>query len=130
MQAAKAGLSVRPLIVTLIGYLVIIDSSLNSLGWAMDLLANHSLINRVLTPEWGAVFDGGYFWHYNELMVGPYAVGVPVHRVKKPGDLADSGLFLSSSRSRHRTVADEALGAAVADRNLLDGADRVDRLQP
>ena len=41
MQAAKAGLSVRPLIITLIGYLVIIDSSLNSLGWAMDLFANH-----------------------------------------------------------------------------------------
>ena len=40
--AAKAGLSVRPMIVTLIGYLVIIDSSLNSLGWAMDLFANHS----------------------------------------------------------------------------------------
>lgn len=75
MKAAREGLSVRPLIVTLIGYLVIIDSSLNSLGWAMDLFANHSLINRVLTAGWGAVFDGGYFWHYNELMVGPYTVG-------------------------------------------------------
>src|SRR3546814_3359912 len=32
MAAAKAGLSVRPLMVTLIGYLVIIDSALNSIG--------------------------------------------------------------------------------------------------
>jgi hypothetical protein len=75
MLAAKAGLSVRPLIVTLIGYLVIIDSSLNSLGWAMDLFANHSVINRVLTAGWGAVFDGGYFWQS----------AVPVRLVKKAG---------------------------------------------
>ena len=61
---------VRPVIVTLIGYLVIIDSALNSLGWMMDLVANHTLINRILTAGWGAVFDGGYFWHYNELWVG------------------------------------------------------------
>lgn len=68
--AARAGLSVRPLIVTLIGYLVIIDSTLNSMGWAMDLFANHSFINRLITAGWGALFDGGYFWHYNELYVG------------------------------------------------------------
>ena len=74
-MAAQQGLSVRPMIVTLIGYLVIIDSSLNSLGWSMDLLANHSLINRVLTSGWGAVFDGGYFWHYNELMLGDTPIG-------------------------------------------------------
>ena len=70
IKAAKEGLSVRPVIVTLIGYLVIIDSSLNSLGWMMDLVANHTLVNRILTAGWGAVFDGGYFWHYNELSVG------------------------------------------------------------
>ena len=69
-QAANAGLSVRPLIVTLIGYLVIIDSALNSIGWSMDLVANHTLINRIITAGWGALFDGGYFWHYNELWVG------------------------------------------------------------
>jgi hypothetical protein len=61
---------VRPVIVTLIGYLVIIDSTLNSAGWMMDLVANHTLINRIITAGWGAVFDGGYFWHYNELTVG------------------------------------------------------------
>jgi len=70
IKAAREGLSVRPVIVTLIGYLVIIDSALNSLGWMMDLVANHTLVNRILTAGWGAVFDGGYFWHYNELWVG------------------------------------------------------------
>jgi hypothetical protein len=43
---------------------------LNSLGWALDLVANHTLINRVLMVGWGAMFDAGYFWHYNELWVG------------------------------------------------------------
>ena len=69
-QALRAGLSVRPMIVTLIGYLVLIDGMLNSLGWALDLLANHTLINRVLMVGWGNMFDAGYFWHYNELWVG------------------------------------------------------------
>ena len=51
-QALRAGLSVRPMIVTLIGYLVLIDG------------------NRVLMVGWGNMFDAGYFWHYNELWVG------------------------------------------------------------
>ena len=58
------------MIVTLIGYLVLIDGMLNSLGWALDLVANHTLINRVLMVGWGAMFDAGYFWHYNEAWVG------------------------------------------------------------
>ena len=47
VKAQKAGLSVRPMIVTLIGYLVIVDAALNSFGWALDMVANHTLINRV-----------------------------------------------------------------------------------
>ena len=58
------------MIVTLIGYLVLIDGMLNSLGWALDLVANHTLINRVLMVGWGNMFDAGYFWHYNELWIG------------------------------------------------------------
>ena len=69
-KATREGLSVRPIICTLIGYLVIMDSALNSMGWAMDLLANHSLINRLVTSSWGALFDGGYYWHYNEIGIG------------------------------------------------------------
>jgi hypothetical protein len=70
VQAQRAGLSVRPVIVTLVGYLVIIDSALNSFGWALDLIAHHTLINRVILTAWGNMFDAGYFWHYNELWIG------------------------------------------------------------
>jgi hypothetical protein len=69
-RAQHAGLSVRPLIVTLIGYLVILDAGLNSLGWALDLIASHTLVARVVLTAWGNFFDAGYFWHYNELWIG------------------------------------------------------------
>jgi hypothetical protein len=69
-RATIAGLSVRPMIVTLIGYLVIIDAAINTVGWALDLIANHSLLARVLLNGWGNMFDAGYFWHYNELWLG------------------------------------------------------------
>lgn len=70
MNAAKAGYSVRPRIVTLIGYLVFIDAALNSFGWALDLVANHTLLARIFLQSWGNLFDAGYYWHYNELAVG------------------------------------------------------------
>jgi hypothetical protein len=69
-KAQRQSLSVRPTIVTTIGYLVFIDGALNSLGWALDLIANHTLLARVFMMSWGNMFDGGYFWHYNELWVG------------------------------------------------------------
>ncbi len=65
-QAARAGLSMRPMIVTLIGYLVLIDGMLIQPGLGTGLVANHTLINRVLMVGWGDMFDAGYFWHYNE----------------------------------------------------------------
>ena len=69
-QAQRNGLSVRPMMVTLIGYLVIIDAAINTVGWALDLVGNHTLLARVLLNGWGNMFDAGYFWHYNELWVG------------------------------------------------------------
>jgi hypothetical protein len=69
-RAQREGLSVRPMIVTLIGYLVIIDAAINTVGWALDVMANHSLLARVLLNGWGYFFDAGYFWHYNELFIG------------------------------------------------------------
>ena len=69
-RAKHAGLSIRPTIVTLIGYLVIIDCALNSFGWALDMIANHALLSRVFLMAWGNMFDAGYFWHYNELWIG------------------------------------------------------------
>lgn len=70
VRAQKAGLSVRPIIVTLIGYLVIIDAALNSFGWSLDMIANHTLLARVFLQGWGNLFDAGYYWHYNELWIG------------------------------------------------------------
>ncbi len=69
-KAQREGLSLRPVICTLLGYLVIIDSAINSMGWALDLLANHSLTNRLVVATWGALFDAGYYWHYNEMFLG------------------------------------------------------------
>ncbi|MEB3062882.1 hypothetical protein [[Mycobacterium] zoologicum] len=68
--AQRDGLAVRPMLVTLLGYLVIIDAAINAMGWALDLVAHHTLLARVLLNGWGAMFDAGYFWHYNELWVG------------------------------------------------------------
>jgi hypothetical protein len=69
-RAQRDGLSVRPMLVTLLGYLVIIDAAINTVGWALDLVANHTILARVLLNGWGNMFDAGYFWHYNELWVG------------------------------------------------------------
>src|SRR3546814_17048056 len=55
--------------VTLIGYLVGLDAALNTLGWALDFIGNHTLLARVFLMAWGNMFDGGYFWHYNELCI-------------------------------------------------------------
>lgn len=69
-KSLKEGLSVRPIIVTLIGYMVLLDGALNTFGWAVDLFANHTYVSRIFLPTWGNMFDAGYFWHYNELAVG------------------------------------------------------------
>ncbi|OCB14570.1 hypothetical protein A5717_10585 [Mycolicibacterium porcinum] len=68
--ASQAGLSVRPIMVTLIGYLVILDAGLNTQGWILDMVGNHTLVYRVLYTGWGNLFDMGYFWHYNQLWIG------------------------------------------------------------
>ena len=125
VKAQRAGLSVRPIIVTLIGYLVIIDSALNSFGWALDMIANHTLIDRVVLTAWGNMFDAGYFWHYNELWIGGASA---------PGEKAWE-IALSSDRVPHapgrrdRLPADEALGPPVADRHLLVRRAHLDRLR-
>src|SRR5690348_6918082 len=69
-KAQRDGLTVRPMLVTLIGYLVIIDAAINTVGWALDLVASHTILARILLNGWGAMFDAGYFWHYNELWIG------------------------------------------------------------
>ncbi|NUU25362.1 MAG: hypothetical protein HOV68_28235 [Streptomycetaceae bacterium] len=69
-KAQKSGLTVRPLIVTLIGYMIFLDAALNCFGWALDLFANQSVLYQTFMTSWGKFFDAGYFWHYNELGIG------------------------------------------------------------
>ena len=69
-KASREGLSVRPMIVTLIGYMVFLDAALNCFGWALDLVANQSLLYRAFITAWGNFFDAGYYWHYNGLGIG------------------------------------------------------------
>ncbi|CQD16873.1 hypothetical protein BN970_03621 [Mycolicibacterium conceptionense] len=69
-KAQRDGLAVRPMLVTLLGYLVIIDAAINTVGWALDTMASHTILARILLNGWGAMFDAGYFWHYNELWIG------------------------------------------------------------
>lgn len=69
-KAQAAGFSVRPMMVTLIGYVIILDAAINSIGWGLDVFANHALITRTIFTAWGNLMDGGYFWHYNELWIG------------------------------------------------------------
>jgi hypothetical protein len=77
-NAARSGLSVRPMMVTLIGYVIILDAAINSIGWGLDIFANHALITRTIFTAWGNLMDGGYFWHYNELWMG--GAGAPGER--------------------------------------------------
>ncbi|MGY4649472.1 hypothetical protein ACVWWN_003268 [Mycobacterium sp. URHB0021] len=69
-RAPGDGLSVRPMLVTLLGYLVIIDAAINTVCWALDLMANHTMPARVLLNGWGNMFDAGVFWHHDELWLG------------------------------------------------------------
>ncbi len=122
-KAQREGLSVRPMIVTLIGYLVIIDAAINTVGWALDLIANHSLLARVLLNGWGTMFDAGYFWHYNELL-GRRRIRA---RREGHGSRHDPHRLHDAHRCRHRLPADEAVGSAVDDHHLLDGCRHLDR---
>ncbi|MGB3674214.1 MAG: hypothetical protein WA988_07240 [Candidatus Nanopelagicales bacterium] len=69
-KAQQDGLTVRPMLVTILGYAVVIDAAINAVGWALDLIGHHTLLARVLLNGWGNMFDAGYFWHFNEMWVG------------------------------------------------------------
>ena len=56
-KAQREGLTVRPMLVTLLGYLVIIDAAINTVGWALDLFANHTILARILLNGWGAMLS-------------------------------------------------------------------------
>ena len=56
-KAEREGLPVRPALMTFIGYLVLVDGAMNTLGGMIDALANHSLIVRTFIMGTGLVFD-------------------------------------------------------------------------
>ena len=123
-QALRAGLSVRPMIVTLIGYLVLIDGMLNSLGWALDLVANHT------SDQPGA--DGRLGQHVRRglLLALQRAVGRRRGGARRKGLCrgVDPDGVLDAGRRGDRVFADEAVGAPVAGRHLLDGRGDLVRL--
>jgi hypothetical protein len=69
-DAHKRGLTMRPMIVTLIGYMVFIDAALNTFGWITDIFASESLLFHTYIMEWGNFFDAGYYWHFNQIGIG------------------------------------------------------------
>ena len=69
-EGEREGLPVRPALMTFVGYLVLVDGAMNTLGAMIDALANHSLIVRTFIMGTGLVFDAGYFWQYSTLLVG------------------------------------------------------------
>jgi len=64
-KAEEAGLPVRPYLMTFVGSLVLVDGFLNTLGYMIDVFANHSLVVRVFEMGWGLMLDGGYAWQFN-----------------------------------------------------------------
>ncbi len=73
-KAEREGLPVRPALMTFLGYLVLVDGGVNTLGTMIDALANHSLLVRSFMMGTGLMFDAGYIWQYNTLLVGGTSV--------------------------------------------------------
>ena len=65
-KAEKDGLPVRPYMMTFVGALVLVDGFLNTMGYMIDVFANHSLVVRVFEIGWGLMLDGGYVWGFND----------------------------------------------------------------
>jgi hypothetical protein len=74
-KAQLARHPIRPWSVTVIGGLVLVDSAVNMLAWAFDLLPAHdTLIGRTLWVDYGLLLDGGYALFHNT--TGPGGVAV------------------------------------------------------
>ena len=124
-KAQRDGLSVRPMLVTLLGYLVIIDAAINTVGWALDMVANHTLLARVLLDRLGQ--------HVRRrlLLALQRAVDRRRGRTRRKGlgDRADPHRLHHAHRRGDRVPADEAVGPPVDDHHLLDGRGDLVRLR-
>lgn len=73
-QAELRGEAIRPWSITIVGGLVLIDSSVNYLAWGLDLLpAHYSQLARTLWIDYGMFGDGAYALDYNSTIVGGVA---------------------------------------------------------
>lgn len=65
-KAEDGGLPIRPYMMTFVGSLILVDGFLNTMGYMIDVFANHTLIVRVFEMGWGLMLDGAYFWQFND----------------------------------------------------------------
>jgi hypothetical protein len=70
MRAKRAGEEVRPLAVTAFGVFSIVDAATNFLGWSIDTFAHDTHLGQVFMNGFGRLVDGGYYVHYNHLILG------------------------------------------------------------
>ena len=78
-KAQLSGAAIRPWSITVVGGLILIDSSVNYLAWGLDMLpSHHSFLARSLWINYGMFGDGGYALNYNTTGVG--GVHVPVEK--------------------------------------------------
>lgn len=65
-KAQREGQLIRPWSITIIGTIVLIDASINFLGWGVDLSAIHDTqLGLTFDSGWGAMFDGAYYVDFN-----------------------------------------------------------------
>ncbi|MBA3741829.1 hypothetical protein [Sporichthya sp.] len=65
-KAQRLGQQIRPWSITIIGTIVLIDASINFLGWGVDLSPIHDTqLGLTFDSGWGAMFDGAYYVDFN-----------------------------------------------------------------
>jgi hypothetical protein len=73
-RAEKAGASIRPWAITLVGGFILVDTSVNMVAWGFDLGPAHdTLIGRSLWVDYGRMVDGAYMLFHNSLPFGGVA---------------------------------------------------------
>lgn len=74
-RAEAAGALVRPWTVTIVGGLMLVDSSVNMMAWGVDnLWAHQSISGRTLFAGYGLFGDGAYAAFYNTTSVGGVSI--------------------------------------------------------
>lgn len=75
-QAQRAGVRVRPWALTIVGGVILMDSSVNYLAWGIDLFWSHdTLIGRTFFVNYGHIGDGAYVVFHNAGAMGGTYIG-------------------------------------------------------